>query len=240
VGLQARDHGGVVVPGGVIRRVFLSAVGSLAVLWLGLLGMNRYADQPHEQVPSTTREKASSPATEKHYVTPRQLAASGAMTNRLVAPFTAVTQAGQPIAWAELSGGQPVVLVFIKKGCPCNVELEPFFQRLETAYRDCVRFAGVIDGSVDVACQYAAANHVPHPILADPEHQLIVRFQAESGVYVALVTPSGVLDTLWPGCSAEMMQELSRRSAELAGVEERPVDYTGMPNALTTGCPFSP
>jgi peroxiredoxin len=161
------------------------------------------------------------------------------MTNRPVAPFTAVAHDGQPVGWAELSAGRPLVLVFIKKGCPCSVEFEPFFHRVEKSYRDCVRFAGVIDGPADVARRYAQANQVPYPVLADAERQLIGRFQAESGAYVALVTPAGVLDTLWPGCSAEMMRELSRRIAALAGVEERPVDCTRMPNALMTGCRFS-
>jgi peroxiredoxin len=222
----------VILQRGVIPRVFLCSVAVLAVLWSVVLWMTRAREHPAGQVSPPVPP-------EKHYVTPRQLAASGAMTNRIVAPFTAVNQDGRPVAWAELSDGQPVVLVFIKKGCPCSVELEPFFQRLETSYRDCVRFAGVIDGPPDVARQFALDNHVLHPVLADPEHQLIARFEAECGGYVALVTPAGVLDTLWPGCSAEMMRELSRRSAELAGVEERPLDYTGMPNALTTGCPFS-
>jgi peroxiredoxin len=221
-------------------RVFLGSVVVLALLWLGLFWMNRSESPPNAQVPQPKlTEPSGSPAAEKHYVTPRQLAASGALTNRLVTPFSAPDQDGRLIAWPELSGGQPVVLVFIKKGCSCNVELEPFFQRMERSYRDCVRFGGVIDGSPEVARRYADANHVPHPILADPEHHLITRFEAECGAYVALVTPAGVLDTLWPGCSAEMMREVSRRCAELAGVEERSVDYNGMPNALTTGCPFS-
>src|SRR4051812_23955870 len=176
-----------------MRRRFFSSVAGLAVLWAGLLWMRYHGGQPGEQVsPPRPPEKPGPSAAEKHYVTPRQLAASGAMTNRPVAPFTAVAQDGRRVAWAELSAGHPLVLVFIKRNCPCSVEFEPFFHRVEMSYRGCVRFAGGIDGPADVARRYAEANRVPYPVLADPGHRLIARFRAESGAYVALVTPGGV------------------------------------------------
>jgi hypothetical protein len=56
---------------------------------------------------------------------------------------------------------------------------------------------------------------------------------------VALVTPPGHLDTLWPGCSADMLRDLGRRLADLAGVDEQPLDTSGLPTALTGGCPFA-
>jgi peroxiredoxin len=213
-------------------RRYLFAVAALAALWSGALWtMHRGEPSPAPAAPP--------PAAEKHYVSPRQLAATGAMSNRPVASFAAVNQDGHAVEWADLSGGRPLVLVFIKRDCPCNVEFEPFFHRVEQTYRDCVRFAGVIDAPVEGASRYAEANRVPYPVLADGERRLIDRFQAENGAYVALITPEGVLDTLWPGCSAEMMRELGRRIAACAGVAERPLDCTGMPGALTTGCPFS-
>ena len=62
-----------------------------------------------------------------------------------------------------------------------------------------------------------------------------VNFASET----ALVTADGVIDGLWPGCSADGMSELGRRIARLAGVAERPLDVSDMPGALTTGCPFA-
>jgi hypothetical protein len=132
------------------------------------------------------------------------------------------------------------VLVFIKKDCPCSVEFEPSFHRLERCYKGRVRFFGVIDGSVTDARHYAEANRVPYTVLADPDRAIITRFKAENGGYVALLTEGGVVDTLWPGCSALMMKELGRKISTLAGVEERPVEVSGMPPVLTTGCPFEP
>ena len=210
----------------------------IAVLLTGWAGIfwtmgRRSADSP------PTSRPPQSPPYEKHYVTPQQLSAAGAMSAQSLGLVATVAHDGRRRTWQELSGGHPVVVVFIKKGCPCNVEFEPFFHRLYRAYAESVRFVGVIDGGVETARWYAEDNHVPYLVLADPERVLISRFRAENGAYVALVTPAEVLDTLWPGCSAEMMRELSRRIAYLAGVEEQSIDTTDLPTALTTGCPFA-
>ena len=57
-------------------------------------------------------------------------------------------------------------------------------------------------------------------------------------MYVALVRPDGVIDTLWPGYSAEMLQDLGRRVARLARTAEVPLDVRDAPTVPTTGCPF--
>lgn len=216
-------------------RLPIALVVVLVVAWaVTLLAVGRRSvDVPRPSRPGRV------PANQKHYVTPRQLTSSGAMSGSALGPLTALAQDGKRRDWTELAAARPVVLVFIKEGCPCNVEFEPFFHRLYRAYEGSVRFVGVIDAGAESARQYTEANRVPYPVLADPERAIVNRFRAENGAYVALVTPDGVLDTLWPGCSAEMMRELSRRIAALADVEERPLDTTDLPTALTTGCPFA-
>jgi peroxiredoxin len=175
---------------------------------------------------------------EKHYVSPRQLADSNSMVQRQAGDFRATAQDGRRMDWDDLSGGRPVVLIFIKEGCPCSVEVEPFFRRVEKLYASEARFAGVIDAGIEVAARYAIEQGVTHPILADPERRLIGRFQAKNACYVVLLTRGGVIDGFWPGCSADTMRQLGRRVAGLAGVEERPLDVSVMPASLTTGCPF--
>jgi hypothetical protein len=179
-----------------------------------------------------------SPGREMHPVTPRQLAEANALARRTVADLVLNTHDGGPLTWERLSGGRPVVLVFVKNGCPCSGDLEPFYRRVESLYGGVVCFAEVIDGDVTTARRHAAERAVPHPIIADAEQSLIRRLGAENGSSVALLTADGVLDGFWPGCSADGMRDLARRAARLAGVAERPLDIAGMPAALTTGCPF--
>jgi hypothetical protein len=179
------------------------------------------------------------PAVEKHFVTPEQLVECGALAERRIEPFSAVAHDSTRFTWPAMGGARPLVLVFVKRGCPCSVEFEPFFHRLEQQYRDIAEFVGVIDANADSARAYAVANKVPYRVLADPDRAIIARFEARNGGYVALLGGNGELDTLWPGCSAEMMRALGRRIAALRALAERPLDFSDMPKVLTTGCPFA-
>src|SRR5689334_6091561 len=95
--------------------------------------------------PGQPAARGAERAREKHYVGPRQLADSNAMVSREVGGMWATAHDGRRVGWDDLSGGRPVVLVFIKEGCPCSAEVEPFFRRVEDLYRAEVGFAGVID-----------------------------------------------------------------------------------------------
>jgi hypothetical protein len=206
-----------------------------AVAWAMLLWL---ADRERSEIPVREIIPAK-PAIEKHFVTPEQLVECGALAQRRIEPFSAVAHDGARFTWPVAGWTRPLVLVFIKRGCPCSVEFEPFFHRLEQQYRDAADFVGVIDADADLARAYAAANKVPYRVLADPDCAIITRFEAKHGGYVALLGVDGNLDTLWPGCSAEMMRALGCRIAALRALAERPLDVSDMPKILTTGCPFA-
>jgi hypothetical protein len=214
------------------RIVAVCAAVAWAALW--------WLTDPGTGVSSSRQPRAPALATQKHYVKPAQLVDSGALAGRKVPSFSAVASDGMAFTWTGMSGARPLVLVFIRRDCPCNVDFEPFFHRLAGRYQDVAQFAGVIDAGADAAFAYATANKTPYRVLADPDRAIIDRFEAKNGGYIALLRPDGAIDTLWPGCSAEMMRELGRRIAELGAVTERTIDVAGMPGALTTGCPFEP
>jgi peroxiredoxin len=213
--------------------VFLTLAAGVA--WATLLWLAR-----REQGEISAREVVPArPAAGKHFVTLEQLVQCGALADRRIEPFSAVAHDGARFTWPAAGGARPLVLVFIKRGCPCSVEFEPFFHRLEQQYRDAADFVGVIDADANQARVYAAANKVPYRVLADPDRAIIARFEAKHGGYVALLGVNGQLDTLWPGCSAEMMSALGHRIAALRALAERPLDVSDMPKVLTTGCPFA-
>lgn len=238
----------VVFSAGAVRTapVLLSCLALLTAV-----GFWSLRPEPAGSTPATPAQARES---ELHYVTPRQLTDSAAQASTAVPAFTATTDRDQSFTWPCPDDRRPLLLVFIKEGCPCSVELEPFFHRLERAYADVVRFAGVIDADVRTARRYAEANATPYPILADPERHIIHRFRAKNGAYVALVALPGkplagkatgaqdrlAIDSLWPGCSAEMFAQMGRRIAAAAGVADRPLDVSGLPSAPVTGCPFAP
>jgi peroxiredoxin len=209
---------------------------TLIALALATVGLLRAFDAGRDDAPAPIRPRPA--ASEKHYVTPGQLTASGAWSEQPAPPLAGVAQDGRTRSLADLADGRPLVVVFIKDGCPCSAEAEPFFARPRAAYGDRLRFAGVIDGPAEAARNYAKEVGAAYPILADPDKAIIHRYRAENSVYVALVRPDGVIDTLWPGYSAEMLRELGRRVARLAGVAEMPLDVRNAPSVMTTGCPF--
>lgn len=213
-----------------ILAVFAAVVWAI-LAWLG---------EPKTATVESLRVGPHPPPIANHYVSPARLLASGAITDRAVEPFSATANDGTRFRWPSVKPGRPLLLIFIRKNCPCSAQFEPFFHRLAAQYHDAAQFAGVIDAGVDLAQTYATNNKSPYPILADPDRAIIDRLEAKNGGYVALLRPEGVIDALWPGYSAEMMRELGSRIAALGGVSERSIDVVGMPGALTTGCPFQP
>ncbi len=145
---------------------------------------------------------------------------------------------GERREWAALLGDRPALVVFIKQGCPCSVEFEPYIQNLVNLYRDRVSFVGVFDGAPRKAREYAAANTVGYPIVADAKLELVRTFKVKNGGYVGLIGRDGAVETLWPGFSVSMIGELNEAVARAAGVAARAIETRGLPTVLTTGCPY--
>jgi hypothetical protein len=55
------------------------------------------------------------------------------MSARPLGPIPVLGHDGKRREWQDLAAARPVVAVFIKRGCPCSVEFEPFFHRLSRA-----------------------------------------------------------------------------------------------------------
>jgi peroxiredoxin len=212
------------------------ALGTPVAIGLWLVGPPAI-NTPVVRLPIVNSERAT--FHENHFLGAKQLAESNAATRREFADLAADAHDGRRLDWQSLSGGQPVLLVFIKDGCPCNAEFDSYLGRVEKLYRGDVRFAGVIDGDVDTARRYVEQSRVEYPILADPDRRLIRRFNARNGCYAALLAADGALDTLWPGYSADALRDLARRIAALTHVAERLPKVSDVPAALTTGCPFT-
>ena len=217
-------------------RPLLLIPGLLVALIAGAWQMFGRDERPR-QAPANA-DDAEARARTPHYVTPKQLQASNAMVERVVDDLTATTSDGRSLRWSELSDGAPVVLVFVKRGCPCSIEFAPYFQQVAARYRDAVRFADVIDADVARAARWKHEHDVAYTVLADADQRLIQRFGAANGAYVALLTPEGQIDKFWPGFSREALREMGARIAVLTGRPPQALEVGGLPAALTSGCPF--
>lgn len=214
-----------------------ATLGLFAVLAVGLGAIYGFVRIRAEMSLGRSAELAPS-MIEKHQVTPQMLASSEANEGKIAPKFSAPASDGQTYELAPLIANGPLVVVFIKQGCPCSNEAEPFFRRLHEALGTEVGFLGVIDGNPSVALSWVNKYQTPYPILADPDLVIVKGYGAENSAYVALVNMEGNIDRLWPGYSAGMLNELIERVGSLTGRALKPVDVSGAPNELYSGCPY--
>ena len=173
----------------------------------------------------------------KHLVTRRMAAASEAMVERIAPPFDTPASDGQRYRLDELCRGGPVVLTFVKDGCPCSESAQRFFNRLHAAYPQAPMF-GVIDVEAEQANRWAGRFRVAYPLLLDPGLNIMQNYHAENSAYVVLVDDRGRIRKHWPGYSAGMLRELGATLAGLLGTAERPLDVADAPEEEYSGCPF--
>ena len=163
--------------------------------------------------------------------------ASEAMVERVAPPFDAPAADGRRYRLDELSRRGPLVLTFVKDGCPCSEAAQPFFNRLHAAYPEAEMF-GVIDVEAEPATRWAGRFHVTYPLLLDPGLGIIRAYNAENSAYVVLVDAQGRIRKHWPGYSAGMLRELGATLAGLIGTTDRPIDVADAPDEAYSGCPF--
>jgi peroxiredoxin len=176
---------------------------------------------------------------EEHRVTSEMKQASEAMSNRPAPAFRAISQDGMEVDSASVVGDRPVVLVFIKDGCPCSTSAEPFYARLHAAFGDEATFLGVIDGDRTVASRWVGDHGTPYPVLADPSLEIVRSFDVRNSAYVALIDRAGQIEALWPGYSEGILDAISARLADLTGLDQADVGANQAPELPYSGCPFS-
>jgi peroxiredoxin len=178
------------------------------------------------------------PASTSHPVTPGMLSSAREKSGSRLPDVAAEGSDGRTTSLAEVAMDRPAVLFFIKAGCPCSEAAEPFFHRLHAAYGARVAFLGVIGGDRAAAQEWADRHRSPYPVLADPDLRIIGTCGVERSAYVAVIVRGGAIDRLWPGYSQRMLAELDVRLAHLTRVTRPPIDATGAPLDLATGCSF--
>jgi peroxiredoxin len=173
----------------------------------------------------------------KHVVTPRMSESSRGMVFRQAPDFSKKANDGANYTLRELTRQGPVLLTFIEIGCPCSEAAQPFFNRLRAVYPQ-ARILGVIDGELGPANLWASRISVLYPLLLDPDLELVRAYGIENSAYVVLIDEQGRIAMHWPGYSASMLQELGASLARLTRSALRPIDVSGAPSELYTGCPY--
>lgn len=212
------------------------------VVYPGLAALAFAAFRPQSPSASPGEHGSRSPgsvtARPEHRVTARMLGMAGEASGMWARPFVAPAGDGGAYSLSELTNSRPLVLLFIKEGCPCSESAQPFFNRLHEAYGDRANFAGVIDGDVEAARAWGMLNRVPFPILADPGLEIVRGFAVRNSAYAVLVGNGGRVEKMWPGYSAAVIEELSGEIARLAHSDRRLIAAADAPAEMYSGCPY--
>lgn len=173
----------------------------------------------------------------KHLVTPQMAEASRAMLARPAPAFAKPATDGKTHRIDDMLEAGPVLLTFIKKGCPCSEAAQSFFNELHAAYPSASMW-GVIDQDLGAAGEWAKRFHVAYPLIVDPEEDLVRAYGVENSAYVVVIGRGGEIARHWPGYSGPMLRELGSLMAEMTGSPEKPIDLAEAPDELYTGCPY--
>ncbi|MFO0879474.1 MAG: hypothetical protein U0840_19170 [Gemmataceae bacterium] len=211
----------------------------LLMLPVGVL-LAALAAAGRSSLPDPTHPSERPRVRDTHPVTARQLAHAGAALEISLATQRVLLHDGRQVTWPELAGGKPVLLIFARHGCPCLGDIEPHLRAALRPFADRVQPVYVIDAAATAARDLARSLGHHDPVIADPDRALITHVGALNGGYLMLVTPDGLLDTCWPGCSAESLLALQHAVYRVLNVPASAPLVTTAPAALTTGCPYLP
>jgi peroxiredoxin len=180
---------------------------------------------------------ANSEPEPRHRITPEMRRLAAAASHWPAPEFTRKDTDGLTLDLASLLARRPVYLVFIKEGCPCSIEAQPFFERLYKKFGDRVQFVAVTDGTPAEAREWKAHFQVVYPMLSEPKAGLMHDFKALHSAYSALITKEEGVVHLWPGYSRGELDSIVETLNLVTG-RKQVVAFDDAPRKPTTGCTF--
>lgn len=174
----------------------------------------------------------------KHLVTEEMAIAGRTMLDRPAFRFAKPGTDGVTHELDEMLRQGPVLLTFIKQGCPCSEAAQTYFNQIHEAYPR-VSMLGVINVEIESAKRWAARFHANYPLLLDPAEELVRGYEVENSAYAVLIDRDGRIVKYWPGYSESMLNQLGSSLARMTGSTERKLDFRDAPTELYTGCPYA-
>lgn len=213
------------------------AVRLLGLVVLVLVGVGFFMYRAKTEA-DLRRSGLADPDEKKHLVTEPMTKKAQARESKTAPDFDLPDTNGKTISLKQLYSEKPVVIYFIKEGCPCSETYEPFIQEFARNYLDVAHFVGVMDGNQDVIKAWSSRFVDPYPILGDPSNKTMNDWEATNSAFTALVDKNGVIVAYWPGYSRWMLEELSEKLSAMTNVPRRRLAILDAPSQLYTGCSF--
>lgn len=135
-------------------------------------------------------------------------------------------------------GNRPLLIFFIERQCPCCLGAKYFVDKFVDLYGDKISVVGVINANHEQALLWKKGTKPRFRIIEDPYQKAIQLYKAERGVYTALIKPDGTIFKAYPGYDIKMLQEISGKLAEFAGIPVKEYISPAAPKVTTSGCTF--
>ncbi len=189
--------------------------------------------------PSPTIEGDLKDLEPRHPVTQIMLEESERMKLKLAPDFSGVDPLGKKWTFEELAAKRPLVLLFIKDGCPCSIDAQPIYNKLFEKFRGKAAFVGILDVDGEKAKKWIADNKPSFPVLVDPKLQIVRSFEAKNSVYTILIGADHRIEKMWPGYWVAMLQDLNGRLSADLDEKVSAFDTLYAPKAPSSGCTFT-
>lgn len=176
----------------------------------------------------------------RHPVTPLMWKSADAALGFEAPGFQVVDTEGHRQSLADLTKNGPVFIYFVLQGCPCSIEAEPHFERLEQRFHGKVNFLAVTNANADDSKAWKSQFAVPYPVVSQPKLDLMHLYGVTRSVYSLLVGQDGKIIRMWPGYGASMLQELNKEMAAATHQSAIKFDPKMAPEIMTSGCEFGP
>lgn len=174
----------------------------------------------------------------EHPLTAQLIKVAAQLTQTQAAPFSWQDAQGRTVTNTSYAAGQPLLLYFIEKECPCSRDAAVFINQLQQAYAGSAKVLGVINADDATAATWTQTVGPNFPVIADPDGNVSTAYRAERSAGTVLVAPNGLITKANPGYSARILQELSASLAQLGRTTNKKLSFTGAPTELTSGCPL--
>jgi len=173
-----------------------------------------------------------------HPITESMAKAASTMARKKAPSYQVQDVKGLP---QSISGkrDRPQFLLFILDTCPCSIDAQPIFNQFSKHWDKKVEFLGVINVDAKKGRAWSSDFRPAFPVVPDPKLEIIHAYEARQSVYSALIAKNGEIVKLWPGYSADMLQEMNRAMAQEVGEAPRPFDTQYAPKDKTSGCVFA-
>lgn len=143
--------------------------------------------------------------------------------------FSTLGSDGKTHTLSALSKGGPVLLYFIKIGCPVNHRAIPYFEKLRKAYQGKATIVGVIDGSAADAKEWLKTYKSDMRLLLDPDLKIVRSYDAQYSPW-AVAVDKGKVSNIFEGGSPKLLQQMNTFMATAAKMPREKLDFAGAPS----------